>query len=741
MKRVLIIIFILLVYVIRAEQLDHKISKQMLKPVKSGRSKPLRSKIPLNNSNTVIDESDLIQYAERIFTSHNEGNDPNMQNTMGDRRQPAIIRNFEGVPCLNQTSNPDTEGDVGPDHYFQMVKRSFAIWNKEGDLLYGPAENKTLWDDLTGPWNDMTYTDPIVLYDHISDRWLASCMVFDIPDSYYEVIAVSATPDPLDSWFCYAFEFENMPDYPKFGVWPDGYYMTINEFYVTPNYQGIWEGLSVMVFNRDDMISGNPEPAAILFDFEPSGEDAYLDPSCFLPADLDGELPAIQTPNYLACIKDDAWGFAEDQIWLWECSVDWADTSNCFLTEVSILPTDPFDTNSSNFAYIPQPDNANLLESLGDRLMHRLQYRNFEEYEVMVATQTIKIDSHDRSGKRWYELRNYGNGWYIHQQGTYAPDNDYRWMGSIAMDKNGNIALGYSVSSTSTYPAVRFTGRRFNDPPGLMTIEEQEIIAGSGCQISNPRWGDYSSMSVDPVDDLTFWYTQQYIPISGTFTWHTRIASFILNIDLAVTPDTLVFDTFEECMTGKEFSLKNDSYEDITITDIELEGSLGDAVWFIDPWTITLPYTVECGDSLNLRVRVDLPVNQFSDDYLVDTLFVVTEDRSYYVSINLNDSLIVSAENADLMSQFDSSIYPNPFNPQTTISFSIQTESKVLLEIFNIKGQKIITLIEAELDHGNHSISWDSKDGSGRPVSSGIYIYNLRINDNEAVTKKCLLLK
>jgi len=741
-KLFIIVIVVLFIQISWADQTQHQITKHLVKPVKFCKSEPLINKIAHYNSNGMNDHEFHILNEQKEFNDYLFNlTDPGVQRFMGDNRQPPLINNFEGVPCINQVSNPDTEGDVGPNHYFQMVKRSFAIWDKDGTLLYGPAENKTLWDNLIGPWNEMTFTDPIVLYDPISDRWLVSCMVYTLLVGYYEVIAVSETPDPLGSWYCYAYEFDNMPDYPKFGVWLDGYYMTINEFYITSNYQAVWEGLSVMIFNREDMINGNPEPETILFDFEPSGDDMYLDPSCFLPADIDGSLPPIQTPNYLACIKDDAWGFDEDHLWIWECSIDWDDTTNCYLSEVATIPTNSFDSNTSHFDYITQPNNANSLTSLGDRLMHRLQYRKFDDYETMVSTHTVNTDEREQAGVRWYEMRNAGADWYIYQQGTYAPDDDYRWMGSIAMDKNGNIALGYSISSISTYPSIRFTGRRKNDPLGLMTIEEQEIIAGSGCQINNHRWGDYSSMSVDPIDDLTFWYTQEYIPMTGTFTWQTRIASFIINIDLTILPDTLIFNTPDECFFGKEFSVENDSYEDIAILDIEQEGILSNAYWFIEPWTITLPYTVESGDSITLNVKVALPVNQLSDDYVVDTLTVTTADNTYNVTIKLDESLICAIdENYNHLNIFDCLIYPNPFNPTTTISFSIPEDNEIELTVFNIKGQKVKTLLSDQLSAGQHSVVWDGRDDSNKTVGSGIYFYKLK-TDNLAKTKKMILMK
>ncbi|MEI6882842.1 MAG: hypothetical protein WCO02_00035 [Bacteroidota bacterium] len=486
--------------------------------------------------------------------------------------------NIEGISNVNQSPNPDTDGEVGPNHYFQMVKYAFAIWDKNGTLLYGPANNKTLWSNLPGPWNNLDYyTDPIVVYDHLSDRWLASAMVYDIPNQYFELIAVSQTSDPTGGWNCYAYTFDNMPDYPKFGVWPDGYYMTVNEAYIPPSSPAEWKGLTVMVFNREDMISGTSNPRAKLFHVPSTGTDMYADPSCFLPADLDGPLPPPGTPNFLACIKDDQMGFPSDQLWIWKCTVDWNDTTNCSLEEDTILMVQPFtgNLNTINPNTIRQPNTTYRLFTMGDRLMHRLQYRNFGTYQTLVTCHTVQDIPGEHAAKRWYELRRQGNNWFLHQQGTYCPDDNDRWMGSVAMDVNGNMAMGYSVSGNNISPSIRITGRKAEDPLNTMTFGETEIVEGGGFQVVNNRWGDYSCMTVDPADELHFWYTQQYVPVTGSMSWQTRIVSFTLDtamVNVSEKDDTpLIFSVFPNPSAGHirvSLTMKNASPLDISLIDM-----------------------------------------------------------------------------------------------------------------------------------------------------------------------------
>jgi len=451
---------------------------------------------------------------------------------------PSPIQGFEGV---NNNDNqiltgsavlpPDTNGDVGPNHYVQWVNNSFAIWNKSGTLLYGPAAGNTLWSGFGGACQTQNDGDPIVLYDPLADRWLMS--QFALPDypngPFYQCIAVSQTPDPTGAWHRYAFLAHNtkMNDYPKFGVWPDGYYMSVNQF----SSSGAYAGAGAFVFDRANMLAGNPATFQY-FDLD------LVNPNFggMLPSDLDGaKPPPAGSPNYFVEVDDSSLIAPSDALRIWEFHVDWTTPANSTFgfsgQPNTVLSTGAFDPNmcSSNppVNCIPQPGTTRKLDAISDRLMYRLQYRNFGTHESLVVNHTVDVDGADHAGIRWYELRDPGGAPTIYQQGTYAPDANHRWMGSIAMDGNGNMALGYSVSSGTVYPSIRYTGRLTSDPLGTMPQGESTLMAGGGSQEhSSSRWGDYSMMAVDPVDDCTFWYTQEYYQTTSSADWRTRIGSF-----------------------------------------------------------------------------------------------------------------------------------------------------------------------------------------------------------------------
>ncbi len=309
------------------------------------------------------------------------------------------------------------------------------------------------------------------------------------------------------------------------GVWPDGYYFSFNMF------GGDYRRAAVCSLERDAMLIGDSNARMILFDM-PDGSE----PWSLLPADFDGTPPPEGTPDYFAYAMDDAYG-SGDYISIWAFRSDWQNPENSTFEEVTRLDTEPFNSHfceGSLGACLSQPDGGPLLEALSDRLMYRLQYRNFGDYQVMLTNHTVNADGNGHAGIRWYEMRdnNDGNGWFIYQQGTYAPDEHHRWMASIAMNGKGYIALGFSIVSATKYPSIRYTGRSPNDPPGQMTFYEEEIQAGSGVQTGDAaRWGDYSMMSVDPVDDTTFWFTTEYVKQTGAVSWRTRVAGFTMAED------------------------------------------------------------------------------------------------------------------------------------------------------------------------------------------------------------------
>ncbi len=473
-----------------------------------------------------------------------------LQNQPSPPNMPATIQNFEGVSNVDSVQPPDTQGDVGPNHYVQWVNLSFAIWDKGGNLLYGPANGNTLWAGFGGPCETTNDGDPITLYDPLADRWFMSQMALPYypRGPFYQCIAVSRTGDPTGDWYRYEFviPINKMNDYPKFGVWPDGYYMSVNQF---NGGTLTWGGAGVAAFERDRMLNGK---VAQMVYFDVGA--VTLDFGGMLPADLDGFRPPPDgTPNCFAEWDDSTQlGDPNDTLRLWEFHVDWANPANSTFGLANhapngLLTTADVDPNMCDFSRncIPQPGTSNRLDAISDRLMYRLQYRNFGSHETLVANHTVDADSTDHAGIHWIELHKRDGTWSIHQEGVYAPDADHRWMGSIAMDHMGNIALGYSVASASTFPSIRYTGRLAGDPLGTMSQGEAELIAGSGSQTSfSNRWGDYSMMAVDPVDDCTFWYTQEYYQTNG-YDWQTRIGSF----------------KFPNCWSGPEGTLTGIVYE------------------------------------------------------------------------------------------------------------------------------------------------------------------------------------
>ena len=435
---------------------------------------------------------------EASRNSSANGPDAAVQQIYGTRSSRGPVLNFEGIGNRNGVYPPDTDGAVGPNHFMQMINLSFAIWDKDGNKIYGPVDNSTLWNGFIGPWTGTNDGDPIVLYDEEADRFVASQFAINTSNgTYWELIAVSETPDPTGSWYRYAFQFFAFNDYPKLSVWSDGYYATFNMF-------GSYTRVGVAAFERDEMLVGNPDAQMVYYD-RPGGTFAML------PADVDGPQPPAGAPCYFMDINSNT-----NQILIYEFDVDWNTPGNSsFTLNNTITPA----TYSSSLFGVPQPGTSQKLDDLAFMIMYRLQYRNFGTYETLVTNHTV--NNSGRAAVRWYEMRKTAATWDIYQEGTFSPDITHRWMGSAAMNGNGDIALGYSASSSSVFPSVRYTGRRANDPLGQMTVEEVEVKSGLSSQTFIDRWGDYSCINVDPVDDSTFWYTTEYMTSSGWSTWIT----------------------------------------------------------------------------------------------------------------------------------------------------------------------------------------------------------------------------
>ncbi|HVF73089.1 MAG TPA: hypothetical protein VM940_15915 [Chthoniobacterales bacterium] len=492
---------------------------------------------------------------------------------------------FEGMSVGNSCGNclpPDTVGAVGPNHYVQMVNSHIAVYSKTGAVLSAPKAINTLWSSVP---NTICAThnngDPIVLYDQLADRWLVSQFtVQESTENYAECIAISQTPDPTGPYYLY--QFDQSPDvfhdYPHIALWPDGYYMSTHLFPNDPTASvvaGAW------AFERPKMLLGQPA-RFVFFDESPLLTNTYT-PFGQLPASLDGTtLPPAGSPNYFAEVTDanepntpPAAGL-HDVMRIWKFHVDWNDpTKSTFGVGSTTAAPHPTiagqytgEAGQPNFTlpiadYIasacqiengpndcsPQkvnpPQPPQYLDVLGDRLMFRVVYRNFGDHESMIVQHTADTPPDPstgvgRNGVRWYELRGLSTTPTVFQQSTFAPLQDpanplWRWMGSAGIDRDGNIAIGYTASGPNTFPSLHYAGRLASDPLNQLAQGEGILFPGQGIEIQTGvfpfrnRWGDYSALTIDPTDDCTFWYTNEYIEENDALlgaAWRTRIGSF-----------------------------------------------------------------------------------------------------------------------------------------------------------------------------------------------------------------------
>jgi hypothetical protein len=347
----------------------------------------------------------------------------------------------------------------------------------------------------------------------LAGRWLVTQLQYDTTFTHTaECLAVSTNSDARGSYNRYEFDFgTNFPDYPKFGIWPDAYYNSINVF---PPHS--FAGAEACAFDRKAMLSGRTA-SAVCFQQAPTV-------SSLLPADLDGgSLPPTGAPNYFVGLADST------HLNFFRFHVDFKNPGNSSFsgpTLVSVALYSEICARAITLACIPQPPPGEKVDGLADRVMFRLAYRNFGDHESLVVNHTVKGGA--LAGVRWYEIRN-PSAPSVYQQSTLIDPNVDYWLGSIAMDKIGNIALGFSVSSHTVFPSVYVGGRAPTDPAGAI-FGPMVLVNGSGVQFNSfQRWGDYSSMSVDPSDDCTLWYTQEYYAVTGSFNWATRIGSFKFN--------------------------------------------------------------------------------------------------------------------------------------------------------------------------------------------------------------------
>jgi hypothetical protein len=438
---------------------------------------------------------------------------------------PAPIRNFNGIPFPGVGCNcapPDTNGAVGQTQYVQIVNEGFQVFDKAtGTSLLGPNSISSIWNGFGGACQNGGAGDPVLLYDHIANRWLISQFASatggaPITD---ECVAISTTADATGTYARYGFHLgSNFFDYPKLSVWPDGYYMSMNVFNSTGT---LYLGPQAFAFDRAKMLANLPATFV-----SPSGPlGSTVDP--FLPADLDGPtLPPAGAPATFVGFPGQA---INPNYTIYHFHADFTTPANSTFTTFASPSAAGFTALCpTTRACVPQAGVASSsnLDGIGDRLMFRLAYRNFGDHESVVGNYTVSAGG--VAAVRWFELRNVTAGPVsVYQQSTYQPDSTWRWMGSAAMDGQGNLAIGFSASSSTINPQVRYAARLVTDPINTLAQGEAHLFDGTGSQSgTSNRWGDYSSLTVDPVDDSTFWYTNEYYSTTGSFNWRTRIGSF-----------------------------------------------------------------------------------------------------------------------------------------------------------------------------------------------------------------------
>ncbi|HFA50032.1 MAG TPA: T9SS type A sorting domain-containing protein [Bacteroidetes bacterium] len=504
-----------------------------------GKTKPLRELAPMpatdrhkqadrkaNKPNFV--PPNFINYERRPAVNPDAlpiGNDPvrqdNLNRVLGIPVAPNLV--FEGIDeNTSQVGVPDTNGDASPEHYIQIVNSSwFQVFDKEGNALTPPTSANTLWSQI----NQQSFSDPVIMYDEAAARWL----ITDLANFDEVLYGVSETSDPLGAWNLYTLNTPGFADYPKYGIWPNAYIFTINEGDGT---------FPVYALNRQQILAGESTVSVQRIEIP---DDTGGFPTA-TPMDWNSPMPPPTDEMFAVRLRDDAWGGDVDLLEVWTLNLDWDSLANTSATLLA-LPTAPYDTDGCSidngaFECIPQPGTSQGIDGIMTVVMNNVCYWNYGTHESAVLTFSVDAGN-DVAGIRWMELRRMpGGDWEIYQEGTYAPeDGVHRFIGSIAINGKGDIALAYSVSGENTFPSLRYTGRRENDPLGEMTIDEFEFATGEGVR-TGPRFGDYAHMSVDPLDG-SFWFTSEYVKEDGSFS--TKIVNFSLRRDtFDIAPISLV---------------------------------------------------------------------------------------------------------------------------------------------------------------------------------------------------------
>jgi hypothetical protein len=545
------------------------------------------------------------------------GGDPIRQSEVNIADQMRNLEvSFDGPnSAQSQSVPPDPTGAVGPNHYVSGVNVAIMVFDKEGNTLAGPTSLGNFIGD------GQNSGDPIIMYDQLADRWFVS--QFNIGTNGL-AIAISETPDPTGAYFLYEFPLDAFPDYPHYSVWHDAYYLTANKF----------TGANIYALERDVMIAGGQNPQIQGFNLPGvvNNPNTVFSPE---PAYLLGEDFDPDTPGYITYLQDDQWSAAItfDHLKVWELDIDFDTPGNSSISAPLEIPVAPFDSFIAPFGTgeLQQPGTNQRIDMITGVISYAAHYRPFEDHNSWLVTFNVDVqEDNTTAGVRWIELRNSDTeDWSVFQEGTYAPDDgNSRFMGSGAIDAQGNIGLAFNIGSAELPVGVAYTGRFSDDPLGEMTIAEETIIDGLGVQTGTNRFGDYSQLSMDP-DNFTFWHIAEYF--SSNNFWTSRIGAFSLSNgfpnDIGVTSINTPNDGLLTATESVEVSIRNFGSEEKTDADVQL--SLDGTIIATETFT----GTIAPGESVNYTFAQTLDLSIEDQTYLLEATTIFPEDE-----FNANDA-------------------------------------------------------------------------------------------------------
>lgn len=653
--------------------------------------------------------------------------DASTQTSYGLLNTLALEQNFDGANAAEgQATPPDPSGAVGPNHYVHAVNLVIKIFDKEGNLLTGPAPLSSIWG------NGVNNGDPIILYDQLADRWFLS--QFNVATNGL-LIAVSETSDPTGAYFTYEFPLDSFPDYPHYSVWDNAYFMTANK----------GSGANTYALDRVALLNGDPNPQLVGFNLPgiAANPNTVFSPE---PANLLGTAIDANTPGYVVYLQDDGWdpNILNDHLKIWEIDLDWVNTMNSTISDVPLeLETLPFESTFAPFGTgdVSQPGTFQKIDMIGGVISYMTNFRKFETYNSMIITFNVDVSGTDRSGIRWFELRNTtGTPWTIFQEGTYAPDDGLsRFMGSAAIDAIGNIGLAFNIASATEPVGIRYTGRFKDDILGTMTVAETTIVDGVGVQTSTNRFGDYSHLTMDP-NNFTFWHTAEYF--SQDDFWTTRIASFSLSSGFEndigavniVTPDDGILSNNETV----EVTLRNYGQLPQSNFNVELrlDGVLmatqlfsgtigaGSDASFVFSQTVDLSNS---GQTYELSVKTSLA----TDEFIINDEFV--KDVKHLLGNDIGVASIDSPSSGEGLGNEVVSIIIENFgaNPQSNfeVSYSIEGGVPVVETITN-------TINALESFTYNFTTTVDASQLGGYTIAANTALANDQDISNNEKTKQ-----